>query len=261
MKTFDTHAHLDHLKDLDTALENARQAGIAGIVAMSMNLESCRKCLQIKQKITDPAIYLGMGTHPSDASLEELPDCLEYVREHVKELTVIGEIGLDFWYKWVRKDKVKKDEQRQVFRAFLELAKEFELPAVIHSRGCWRECFETANEMGINKAEFHWYSGPLDVLKDIVSRGYYVSAPPSLAYGEQLRNAISEAPVEQILIETDCPVYFKNPKTGEGFASEPRDVLKTLDAFCELKGMERDQAVQQLNQNAKQFFGITSEVI
>ncbi len=261
MKTFDTHAHLDQLENLDEALENARSEGVSGIVAVSMNLASCKKCLEIKQQVNDPQIYLGMGTHPCDASLDELAETIAFVRSNAEHLTVIGEIGLDFWYKWVRKDQDKKDEQRKVYRAFLELAKEVDLPAVIHSRGCWRECFETAKEIGISKAEFHWYSGPIDVLDDIIAQGYYISAPPSLAHSEDLRKAISHAPVDQVLIETDCPVYFRNPKTGEGFKSELRDVFKTLDAFCELKKLDHDVAVNQLNQNACRFFGIKSEVL
>ncbi|MCB9747740.1 MAG: TatD family hydrolase [Candidatus Omnitrophica bacterium] len=256
MQTYDTHAHLDHLENFEQALNNAQQAGVKGIVAVSMDLASCRKNLEIKQTTPNPRIFLGMGMHPSEANLEDLPACLDLARKHRQDLTAIGEIGLDFWYKWVRKDQEKKDQQRQVFKAFLELAKELDLPVVIHSRGAWRECFETTKTVGIKKANFHWYSGPIDVLNDIMGAGYFVSTTPNLAYSEPSREAIAQARNEQILIETDCPVYFRNPSTEEGFKAEPKDVFKTLQAFCELKQMEKEEAVARLNQNAEEFFNI-----
>ena len=73
---------------------------------------------------------------------------------------------------------------------------------MIHSRGVWRECLETTQSAGVRKAVFHWYSGPVDVLNDIVKQGYFVSTTPSVAYSPQSREAIASAPIEQTLIET-----------------------------------------------------------
>jgi TatD DNase family protein len=264
MKIIDTHAHLDQLEELDRALEDAYKTGVEGIVAVSIDLESCRKNLEIKKTKLQPKIYLAMGMHPSEVNLNELDDCIQLIREHVSELTAIGEIGLDFWYKWVRKNKEKKDEQREVFRTFLQLAKEIGLPAVIHSRGAWRECLETAKEAGVKSAVFHWYSGPVDVLEDILTAGYYVSSTPSLFYSPQSREAISHAPIERILIETDCPVFYraaapeagKNQQAEEGFQAEPKDVFKTLKAYCALMMTEEQNSLDIFNQNAKEFFKI-----
>ncbi len=252
----DTHAHLDHLENLDQALENARREKLEGIVALSMDVASCQKNLSIKQTVTNPHIYLGMGIHPSEAKIDDIQKCVELIRTNHKLLHAVGEIGLDFWYKWVRKDDQKKDEQRQVFRALLEVAKEFDLPAVVHARGTWKECLETCQSVGIKKAEFHWYSGPLDVLKEILDEGYYISAPPALAYSPPLRAAFEVAPVEQTLIETDCPVFFRADENDPGFPSEPKDVFRTLKAYCELKKMDPDKAADLLTGNAKRFFNI-----
>lgn len=256
MTLIDTHAHLDQLNDLDAALQNAVQAGVEGIVAVSMDLDSCRKNLDIKKIRQRPVIHLGMGIHPSEAGQDDYHQCLQFAREHAGELKAIGEIGLDFWYRGMKKDEEKRNEQRDVFRAFLCLAKELDLPAIIHSRGAWRECLELVRETGVSRAVFHWYSGPLDVLDDILSGGYYVSASPSLAYSPQSREAMERAPVERTLIETDCPVYYGNKETGEGFRSEPKDVFKTLKAYCGLKKMDEGKALEILNRNAKEFFRI-----
>lgn len=262
MSIIDTHAHLDQLRNLDEALTEAFKAGVEAIVAVSMDLESCRKNLEIKRKYSDegscrPLIYLAMGMHPSEADLSAVEDCVRFIRAHADALSAIGEIGLDFWYKWVRKDQQKKDEQRKTFRTFLQLAKELDLPAVIHSRGVWRECLKTTREVGLKKAVFHWYSGPVDVLEDIIQSGYYVSTTPSLAYSPPSREAMSQAAIERVLIETDCPVYYKNRETDEGFQAAPKDVMRTLKAYCALKDIPAEKAVGILNRNAKVFFNIS----
>lgn len=252
----DTHAHLDQLENLPEALKRAVSHGVEAIVAMGMNLESNRKNLDIKQKYHQPKIYIAMGMHPEEAHREELTPCLEFIRKNRQELCAIGEIGLDFWYKGVKKDQNKKEEQMDVFKAHLELAKEFDVPAVIHSRGAWKECLETAVKLNVKKAVFHWYSGPVDILKEIVSLGYFVSASPSLSYSPQSQAAIAEAPLERILIETDSPVFFKGMETEPGFKAEPKDVVRTLKAYCALKNVKEDAALRQFNQNAKDFFNL-----
>jgi len=254
MKIYDTHAHLDQLKDLDRSLQEAHEAGVAGIVAISMDLASCKAGLQIKKKYSQPKIYLGMGMHPSEAKAADLDGIVQMIQDHHRELHAVGEIGLDFWYKWVRKDDEKKNEQRQVFRRLLATAKALDLPAVIHSRGAWRECLSTATELGVTKAEFHWYSGPVDVLADILKAGYYVSTSPSVAYSPQSREAMTFAPIERTLIETDCPVFYKFQEGEIGFEARPKDVLRTLKAYCELKNMDQDKALTILNKNAVEFF-------
>lgn len=255
MIAIDTHAHLDHLENLDQALNNARVAGV-DIVALSMDVNSCRRNFEIKKNITAPRIYLAMGIHPSEAKENDIETCVQLIRAHARELHAIGEIGLDFWYKEVRKDDAKKNEQRKVFRALCEVAHELNLPTVVHARGTWKECFETVRDIGITRAEFHWYSGPLDILKDILSAGYFISASPALAYSPPLRAAIEFAPAQQILIETDCPVFFKADEHDPGFKSEPQDVFRTLKAYCDLKHIDQASALHQLNDNARRFFGL-----
>ena len=256
MTIIDTHAHLDQLENLDEALRNAYEAGVEGIVAVSMDVASCRKNLEIKRAQNQPKIYLAMGMHPSEAKREFLEVSLKLIREHVAELNAIGEIGLDFWYKWAKKDDKVKEEQREVFRRHLEMAREFNLPVVIHSRGAWQECFETAKAVGVKKANFHWYSGPIDVLREILAQGYFVSTSPSVAHSPQSREAMSFAPIEQTMIETDCPVVYRSGPDDPGFRAEPKHVFKTLEAYCALKNIDQKNALEILNRNAKEFFGI-----
>ena len=254
----DTHAHLDHLDDWKASLRRARQQGVSAVLAMSMDLESCRTNLAIAREADFP-VYLAMGMHPSEADLKALPACLALIRENLDQIAAIGEVGLDFWYKWVKKDPAKQEEQRRVFQAFLDLSKETGLPVVIHSRGAWAEALEMVRRSGVTKAEFHWYSGPLDVLKEIVEAGYYVSATPSLAYSAPSREAIIRVPLRQMLIETDSPVTYRNKQTGEVFQAEPADVRRTLEAYCALTGLAKEPTLVALDQNARTFFNLKEE--
>ena len=256
MKIIDTHAHLDHVENVEKALEAAAKVGVESVLAVGVDLDSNRKNVDIRQRVSNPRIYLGLGIHPGNIKTEEIEEGLEFIRANIDQAVAIGEVGLDFWYRWVRKNDEKKAEQKDVLRRQLEIAGEYDLPAVIHSRGAWKYCFEITQEIGLKKAVFHWYSGPIDILDKILESGYYVSCTPSLAYSKEARAAMEHAPVERTLIETDCPVYFKPGEGEEGFKSEPKDVFRTLDIYSKLKGIEKQQALDILNANAGDLFGI-----
>lgn len=110
-------------------------------------------------------------------------------------------------------------------------------------------------EMRIKKANFHWYSGPLDILEEILNCGYFISATPALRYSPQHQEAIQYAPITQTLIETDSPVYFQEGESG--FTAQPKDVLKTLKLYATLKNLTEERSVAVLNKNALDFFGFS----
>jgi len=257
IKTFDTHAHLDHIENVDQALKEADEAGIEGVVAVGVDLEANQKNLEIKRRTKSPKIFTALGIHPGNIKAEDVEKTIQYIRDNIKEAVAIGEIGLDFWYKDVRKSDERKQEQRNVFQKQLELAAEFDLPVVVHSRGAWKECLRLIKDSGVKKANFHWYSGPIDVLDQIFEAGFFVSATPALRYSPQHQDAIRNAPITQTLIETDSPVFFQDTDDPQGgFAASPKDVLRTLKLYAELKGMKEAEAVDVLNRNVKEFFGI-----
>jgi len=257
MRVIDCHAHLDQLDDLDQALKQAQEAGVAGIMAVGVDWASNRRSIEIVRACPNPQILLGLGLHPGEIKTDQIEETLAHIEQNVSSAHAVGEIGLDFWYKWVRKDPEKKDEQRNVFRRQLEIARDHDKPVIIHSRGAWAQCLEVVREVNVTKGVFHWYSGPVDVMRDILDRGFYVSCTPSIAVSPQAREAMEAAPLERTLIETDCPVYFKNPQTQDGFRASPSSVLKTLELYAQLKGISQQDAVDTLNKNAVKLFGFT----
>ena len=256
MTIIDTHAHLDHVPDIEGALERARQANVSDIVAVSTDLKAIKRNLELKESCASPRIHVALGIHPGEIKIEELEETFVFIRAHIREAVAIGETGLDYWYKWARKDEAEQKKQRDVFQKHIELAKEFNLPIVIHSRGAEEDCLKMTKAVGIKRALFHWYSGRLDVLEKILAQGYYVSTSPSVAYSSPSRQAMTKAPAEQTLIETDSPVFFRVTE-GEGFQSEPKDVWKTLKAYADLKKIDEPKALEILNQNARTFFSLT----
>ena len=250
----DTHAHIDQLADLEGALQRADEAGVSDIVAVSVDLDSMRKIADIANVHTRPRIHPAFGVHPGNIKPEESAGTQAFMRAHLKDAIAVGETGLDYQYKWARKDEAERNKQKTSFQMQLDLAREFDLPIIIHSRGAERDCLSMAKFSKIQRALFHWYSGPVDILDGILEAGYYVSTSPSVARSPQSRAAMAHAPLECILLETDTPVHF-NDEQG-GFDSEPKDVLKTLAALSALKGMEEATVLEQVNTNAKTFFRI-----
>jgi TatD DNase family protein len=283
MNLIDTHAHLDGIEDVDAKLRQAAEAGVTRIIAPGVDLATSRVNLEIKKRCSSPdsiflnekfsgnrdvrissekntkvnalAIFLAFGIHPGNIISEQVSETLGFIKEHKADIIAIGEIGLDLWYPWVKKSEEKKQEQKKVFQLQLDLAKELHLPVIVHSRGAWQECFDLVKSAGISKAVFHWYSGPIEVLKDILDSGYFISATPALAYSPQSQAAVAAAPIEQTLIETDSPVYYRTGK-DEGFKASPKDVLLTLEAYAKLKNIDKEKAASIFYSNAERLFNL-----
>jgi TatD DNase family protein len=239
----DGHAHLEELEDLTESLRDARAAGVCGIIAVGMDIESNQKVLKIAEG-NRGYVYPALGYHPWEIKEEEVEANLSYIRDHVEEGVALGEIGLDY------KIKVKKELQWKVFGDLLEIALKSNKPVIIHCRYSHRRAFEMVKERKIKWAVFHWYSGPIDLLDKILSKGYFISATPALAYSPPHQEALKRAPIERILLETDTPVSY------QGKEARPKDVRITLKEVARLKGLDPSIVAEQTIENASLFFKI-----
>ncbi len=253
MPIIDTHAHLDQLTDMNGVLQRADAAGVSDIVAVSVDLASMRKTADIAAACARPRIHPAFGVHPGMIKAKESAEAQAFMRAHLSQAVAVGETGLDYWYKQARKDEAERDQQKASFLVHLDLANEFDLPIIIHSRGAWGDCLAMTKAARVRRALFHWYSGPLDILDGILEAGYYVSTSPSVAYSPQSREAMAHAPLERILVETDSPVRYNGP---EPFDAEPKDVLRTWAALSRLKNGDEAIVLEIVNTNAKTFFKI-----
>ena len=239
----DCHAHLDEVDNLTEALQEARSAGVRGIIGVGVDVESNKKILKIAEE-NEGYVYPALGYHPWQMKEEGVEENLSFIRDHIQECMALGEIGLDY------KTKVKKDLQWKVFGELLDIALEHSKPIIVHCRYSHRRAFETMKGKGIQRAVFHWYSGPIDLLVEIVNSGYFISATPALTYSPPHQEAIKKAPLERILVETDCPVSY------QGKESRPKDVRISLNEVGRLKEVALEVVANQTTANVSSLFQI-----
>jgi len=243
----DTHAHLDQVENVGQALEHARAAGVKAVVGVGMDLTSNRRIVELADEW--PGFVLpALGIHPWSVDETELDAVVEFMGSHMDRCVAIGEIGLDYW---IEKDK---ELQVRVFRRLLQIAAENDLPAMTHSRGSYEDVLNMVIESGVKQAVFHWYSGPVEMAEKIVGRGYHISATPAVEYSKKHREVIEMVPLENLLLETDCPVKYNE------IVSEPANVEVTLREVARLKGLDAAAVARATTKNAEMLLGLSDSI-
>jgi len=248
----DTHAHLEEMENLGKTLADAKAAGLVAIIAVGQDVASNARTLAIAAQYPG-FVYPALGCHPWNIRAENIEENLEFINANIDKTVAIGEIGLDY-NKRVR-ENADKDLQKRVLNEILKIAKAHGKPALIHSRYAWRDALELVVESGVAKAVFHWFTGPTSVLRDIIERGYYISATPAIEYHEEHRRAVKETPLSQLLLETDSPVTYARSREGE-FMASPADVARSLKGAAALKGVGEAEIATVITVNAKRLFGL-----
>lgn len=243
----DTHVHIDELRDLEGSVQRARSEGVRAIIGVGSDFVSNEKVLRIAQAFPD-YIFSALGFHPWQIVAGQVHATLEEMDRVCEGCVAFGEVGLDF------KVEADKELQIRIFRSILELAAYRDKPVIIHARAAWEKALSMACEVGLKKAVFHWYSGPMCVLNRIIEKGYSISATPALVYSPQHRKAIRRMPMEGLLLETDAPQAYR------GIESEPKDLLASLFAVADLKGMEPEEVAHWTTQNARELFELNLAV-
>jgi len=248
----DTHVHLEEFADPEEVLKRAGRAGVKAVVAVGTDAGSNRKALELALRFPD-MVFPALGLHPW-ALAEADPDReLEFLRENLSRAVALGEVGLDYDRRVTK--RAGKERQREVFGRLLELAALKDKPVIVHARYSWKEALEMVRDAGVRKAVFHWYAGPPDVLELLLKNGYFISATPAAEYHPDHRKAVAAAPLGNLLLETDAPVEYGGETR---YRAEPADLVRTLHAVAELKGVPETELAEAATENAKRFFGIAS---
>jgi TatD DNase family protein len=256
-KLIDTHAHLDELKNLDLMLEEAKKAGVIAIIAVGSNQQSNIKTLAISQEHRH-FVYPALGLHPwelANLGTLEIDDNLRFIEQNIVSVVAVGEIGLDYDKRVLK--AASKELQKEVLGRLLNIAKKYAKPAIIHSRYAWKDALQLVQDVGIDKAVFHWFTGFSSVLRGIIDGGYFVSATPAVEYHEEHRRAIKEAPLPRLFLETDCPVAYGRAARYE---SQPADILRSLKAVSQVKEIDEATIAEQTTRNAINFFALDIEI-
>lgn len=252
-KLIDTHAHLDELENLDVSLEEAKEIGVAAIVAVGSNYQSNVKILEISRRYRS-FVYPALGLHPwelANLNSQQIADNLHFIEQNIDIAVAIGEIGLDYDKRLVK--MASKELQKEVLQQLLTLAMKYARPAIVHSRYAWKDAFQLVENAGVDKAVFHWFTGFSSVLRDIINASYFISATPATEYHEEHRRAIRETPLNRLLLETDSPVsYGREAK----YKSSPSDVVRSLKATAQLRGSDEAMIAGQTTRNAAHLFSL-----
>lgn len=255
-KLIDAHAHLDQLDDIAAALRRAKDAGVFAIVASGVSLPSNKSVLSICREYKELELYPAIGIHPGNLAGEDIAAGLLFIENNIADVVCVGETGLDYWYKQASKQGPGREFQQEVFAKQLDIACKHDKPVLVHSRGAWSDCLKMLVEKKVKKALFHWYSGPEDILAEILEAGYFISATPSTEYSHEQQTAVKRTPLEKLLIETDSPVVYK-PESGK-YSAEPQDVLRTLRSVSKIKRIPESVVMEHTGDNAMRFFGLNT---
>ncbi len=250
---FDTHAHYaDHAFDEDRygLLDKLPDMGVKYVMLASSSVEDTAENAAIAEKYD--YIYAASGVHPE--SVEGNPaDYLDIVRNTAlssPKIKAIGEIGLDYHY-----DGYSREKQIKLFEEQLILAKELDMPVIVHSRDA---CEDTLNLLKKYKpmGVVHCFSGSAETAKEIIKLGMYVGFTGVLTFknAKKAIKALAEVPVERLLLETDCPYMAPVPFRGKRCDSSM--IAYTAAAAAEVKGMDVQEIIDITCENGKRFYRI-----
>jgi TatD DNase family protein len=183
----------------------------------------------------------------------ELEKTLELISKHGRrreKVIAIGEIGLDFSY---GKNRIA-EQQIQVFHEMLRIAERLSLPVIVHSRRTTSKILSILSSFKVEKVLFHWFSGPTELLSEIVENGYHISEGPPLVYSNKTRKIVELAPLNHLLTETDGPVRFGGPFYGR--LTVPSFIPEVVKAVAEIKRVDENEVAEHILRNFTEFFGV-----
>lgn len=250
---FDTHAHYDDKAfdaDRDELLGALTAADVELIIDPGCDLESSRAAIALSER--HAAVYAAVGLHPEE--LEKLtPDSLDELRELARhpKCVAIGEIGLDYYW-----DDTHKAQQRALFAAQLELARELGKVAIVHDREAHADAFEAICAVPEVRGVFHCYSGSAELAKELLKRGWYLGFDGPITY-KNARKAIEVAeicPLDRMLIETDSP--YLSPVPMRGRRNDSSNLQYICAKIAEIKGISAQEVAAATMANGKKLFGI-----
>ncbi len=251
---FDTHAHFDDPQfdsDRDEVIKSLADDGVTRVMNIGANMETSKKAIEIANKYD--FIYATVGVHPCDTydMTDEDIERLRIMAKNNPKVRAIGEIGLDYHF-----DDTKPDIQKEWFIKQLHLAKELNMPVVIHDRDSKGDAIEILKREGISNGVMHCFSGSAETARELVKMGFMISFTGVLTFKNARRavEACRSIPIERLMIETDCPYMAPEPHRGErNYSGYVKYVARKM---AEIKGLSYEETARITMENGLRFYGI-----
>lgn len=244
----DTHAHLDGFEDIIQVIQRAGDIGVEKIVAVSSDLTSSEKTVEIAS--TFPTIFAAVGIHPHEASKFTDKSSSEIEKlARGKKVVAIGETGLDYHYM-----NSPREVQIHSFREHIRLAKRLHIPVVVHVREAYDEVYQMLKGEGAEKGVIHCFTGGYETAKKYIDLGFHVSFSGMVTFknAEDIRGAAKNIPIETMLVETDSPYLAPIPFRGK--KNEPAYVKYVAEKIAEVRGVSFEEIAEKTTANAVKLF-------
>ncbi len=254
----DSHAHLTDkrlARQLEAVLVRAAQAGVEAIVTVGADAASSRAVAALVQRA--PGVVGTVGVHPHDARTLT-PDLLEELAQLAATagIVAIGETGLDFF-----RDLSPRDRQEIAFIEQIHLARELQLPLVVHIRDAYDEALRILEREGGGQVRgvVHCWSSGLEQARRALDLGLHIGFTGTVTYpnAHQVRQTAAAIPLERILIETDCPYLVPQRLRKQVKTNEPAHVVYVAEEIAQLRGISCDEVARATTANARALFRLS----
>ncbi len=249
---FDTHAHYDDEQfdtDRKELLMSMATEGVGTIVNVSASYDSCQKVVDMAQEY--PFMYAAVGIHPDEVgALNEVSFAQMKQLFQREKVVAVGEIGLDYYW-----DKESHDQQKKWFIRQLDLAKELNLPVLIHSREAAADTLEIMKEeAGGLSGVIHCFSYSREMAQEYVKMGFYIGIGGVVTFknAKKIKEVAEAIPLEKILLETDCPYLAPVPYRGK--RNDSRYIRYVAEEIARLKDISYEEVIRQTEENARKMY-------
>lgn len=251
----DSHAHLDDERfegDRDELIRSLKERGIELVLNPGADLITSRNAVELSRKYE--CIYAAVGCHPHDSKdmTDETIDIFAVMAKQNKVLA-IGEIGLDYYY-----DNSDRDTQKKWFREQINLAKQLDLPYIVHDRDAHEDVLRIMKEEHYSgtRGILHCFSSSVEMAREFIKLGFMISlgGPVTFKKSKIPKMVAQEIPLEHLLIETDSPYLAPEPFRGK--RNEPLYVKYVAEEIARIKNISVDIVAEQTNKNFKRLFNL-----
>jgi len=247
----DTHAHLiwEKLKGREEeVVKAAKEVGVEKILTIGCDVKTSKESMLCAERFEN--VFFTVGIHPCDAEKEVDWGVFEKMLSHEK-CKAVGECGFDFYY-----SKEHEKKQEEVFVKQIELSKKYNLPLVIHTRDAGGRTLEILKKYKVTNFVIHCFTETVEFAKEIVELGGMASFGGIITYpkAQSVRDAVSVIPIENIMLETDCP--YLAPQSARGKTNEPKYLPEIADKISDIKDLSFEDVSVVTTKNAERFFSL-----